>query len=260
MGIIVAAVVVGLVGLIIGLLLGTAGEKFKVEVDQKEIDVRGLLPGVNCGACGYAGCDAMAHAIAEGEAAVNGCPVGGAPVAKAIGAVMGVEAAESERLVAFVKCAGTCDKAKVKYEYSGIEDCNKAAIAPGRGAKKCTYGCMGFGSCVKVCEFDAIHIVDGIALVDKDKCVACGKCVSTCPNHIIELVPDKAKHLVQCSSKDKGKTVKENCSVGCIACKMCVKVCEFDAIHVEDNISHIDYSKCTNCGKCAEVCPVKIIL
>jgi Fe-S-cluster-containing hydrogenase component 2 len=119
---------------------------------------------------------------------------------------------------------------------------------------------MGYGSCVNVCEFDAIHIVDGIALVDKEKCVACGKCISTCPNNIIDLVPYKAKHLVQCNSKDKGKTVKENCEVGCIACKMCVKACEFDAIHVENNLSYIDYSKCTNCGKCAEVCPVKIII
>jgi Na+-translocating ferredoxin:NAD+ oxidoreductase RNF subunit RnfB len=260
MGVIITTILLSLLGLIIGLFLGKASQKFKIKVDPKEVQVRALLPGANCGACGFAGCDAMAHAIVLKTAAVNGCPVGGAPVAQAIAEVMGVETQDSEKQVAFVKCAGTCDKTKVKYNYIGIEDCNKVSVTPGKGAKKCTYGCMGYGSCVKVCEFDAIHIVDGIAVVDKAKCVACGKCVAMCPNNIIELVPCKANHLVQCNSCDKGKTVKENCEVGCIACMMCTKVCEFDAIKVENNIAHIDYSKCTNCGKCAQKCPVKIIL
>ena len=127
------------------------------------------------------------------------------------------------------------------------------------GPKSCNYGCLGEGSCVKACPFDAIHIENGIAVVDKDACKACGKCIAVCPKHLIELVPYDQKHLVQCSSKDKGKDVMAACSVGCIGCKMCQKVCEFEAVTVEENIAHIDPSKCTNCGKCAEKCPKKII-
>jgi len=148
---------------------------------------------------------------------------------------------------------------QVKYEYFGIKDCKKAALVPGKGNKKCSYGCMGFGSCVKVCEFDAIHIVNGVAVVDKEKCSGCTKCTAECPNNIIEMVPDKARHLVGCSSLEKGKDVKAACSAGCIGCKLCVKACEYDAITVENNLAYIDYSKCTNCGKCAAVCPVKVI-
>ena len=172
---------------------------------------------------------------------------------------MGVAGGTAEKKVAFVKCKGTCDKTKVQYNYYGVDDCKKVSVVPGAGEKACTYGCMGYGSCVKACAFDAIHVVDGVAVVDKEKCVACGKCVSSCPNHLIELVPYKAEHLVQCSSHDKGKDVKSVCESGCIGCTLCTKQCEFDAIHMEDNLAVIDYEKCTNCGKCAEKCPVKVI-
>lgn len=259
-GIILATIIVGATGLIIGVLLGIAGEKLKVEVDERELFIRDELPGNNCGGCGFAGCDALAKAIANGEAEVGACPVGGSPVADKIAAIMGVAAGDTVRTTAFVKCIGTCDKTKQDYEYTGVEDCKMVQLVPGSGPKSCKYGCMGYGSCVKVCPFDAIHIIDGIAKVDKEKCKACGKCIAECPNHIIELVPYEAKHLVQCSSKGKGKDVMQACSVGCIACKMCEKVCEFDAIHVVDNIAHINYEKCTYCGKCAEKCPKKIIL
>lgn len=259
MGIIIAAAVVGAVGLVIGVLLGVASEKFKVEVDEKEILVRNELPGNNCGGCGYPGCDGLAKAIAAGEAAVDACPVGGAPVGAKIAAIMGVEAGGAEKQVAFVKCKGTCDKTNMQYRYYGIDDCRKVSVVPGAGEKACANGCMGYGTCVKACQFDAIHIVDGVAVVDKEKCVACGKCVAACPNHLIELVPYKAEHLVQCSSHDKGKDVKAKCENGCIGCTLCTKQCEVGAIHMENNLAVIDYSLCTNCGKCAAKCPAKVI-
>ncbi len=160
MGIIIAAAVVGAVGLVIGVLLGVASEKFKVEVDEKEILVRNELPGNNCGGCGYPGCDGLAKAIAAGEAAVDACPVGGAPVGAKIAAIMGVEAGGAEKQVAFVKCKGTCDKTNMQYRYYGIDDCRKVSVVPGAGEKACAYGCMGYGTCVKACQFDAIHIVE----------------------------------------------------------------------------------------------------
>lgn len=258
-GIILAAVIVGGTGLVISVLLGIASEKFKVPVDEKEVAVRACLPGNNCGGCGYAGCDGLAKAIAAGEAEVGACPVGGAPVAAKIAAIMGAEVGESVRKTAYVKCSGDCDKAKENYKYSGVEECTVMPFVPNGGSKACTYGCMGYGSCVKACPFDAIHIVNGIAVVDKEKCKACGKCVATCPRHLIEIIPYDSKYAVSCSSKDKGKDVMSVCSTGCIGCMLCTKQCEFGAITVENNVAHIDQSKCTGCGKCAEKCPKKVI-
>lgn len=258
-GILTAAAVVGILGILIGVFLGVASERFKVEIDEREILVRNELPGNNCGGCGYAGCDSLAKAIAAGQAKPGACPVGGPDVAARIGEIMGVSGSSTEKRVAFVKCSGTCDKAKVQYNYYGVDDCRKAAVVPGAGEKACNVGCMGYGSCVKACAFDAIHVVDGVAVVDKEKCVACGKCVAACPNLLIELVPYRAEHLVRCSSHEKGKDVKAVCSAGCIGCTLCTKQCEFDAIHMDNNLAVIDYKKCTNCGKCAEKCPVKVI-
>jgi RnfABCDGE-type electron transport complex B subunit len=258
-GIVIATAVIAITGLAIGLLLGVAGKKFAVEVDEKEIAVRELLPGNNCGGCGYAGCDALAKAIANGEAKVNACPVGGEPVGEAISAVMGVEAGASVRMVANVACSGTCEKTTKQYDYNGLQDCRKLSLIPGRGEKACDYGCMGLGSCVRECPFDAIHIIDGIAKVDREACKACGKCVAICPNHLISLVPYDAKYIVVCKSNDKGKDVRSVCKTGCIGCGICVKQCEFEAVTVENNLATIDPSKCTGCGKCAEKCPAKVI-
>ena len=183
--IIVAAIVVGLVGII----LGVSGEKFKVEVDPREEAILEALPGNNCGGCGYAGCSGLAAAIVKGEAPVGQCPVGGSPVAAKVGEIMGVKAEEGAKKVAFVKCAGTCDKANTDYEYTGVEDCTALSFVPGGGPKSCSYGCLGFGSCVKACPFDSIHVVDGIAVVDPLTCKACGKCVAACPRKLIEIVP-----------------------------------------------------------------------
>ena len=258
--IIIAALVVGCVGIILGFFLGIAGEKFKVEVDPREEAILGELPGNNCGGCGYAGCSGLAAAIVKGEAPVGQCPVGGDPVAARIGEIMGVAAEAGTKKVAFVKCAGTCEKAKQDYDYTGIEDCAAMAFVPGGGPKACNYGCRGYGSCVKACPCDAIHIVDGIAKVDEKRCKACGKCIAVCPKKLIELVPYGALHLVQCNSKDKGKAVMDACAVGCIGCRLCERNCPSDAVHVVDNIAKIDQDKCTGCGICAEKCPKKIIL
>lgn len=252
--IIIATIVVGGTGLFIGVFLGIAGKKFAVEVDEKEVAVRELLPGNNCGGCGFPGCDGLAAAIAKGEAPVSACPVGGTPVANAIATVMGQEAGETTRQVAYVKCQGTCEKAKEQYVYTGVQDCEMMSFVPGGGPKQCNYGCIGYGSCVKVCPFDAIHVIDGVAVVDKEACKACGKCVDKCPKNLIELIPYEQKVTVACSSVDKGKIVMHACELGCIGCKKCEKNCEAGAITVENNVAHIDYSKCTNCGTCVEVC------
>lgn len=255
--ILIAGGVVGATGLIIGLLLGLAAKKLSVEVDNRITAVRECLPGSNCGGCGFAGCDACAEAIVKGEAPVNACA--GGDSAKIAG-IMGADAVEQVKKVAFVQCSGTCDKTKVKYRYQGIPDCRKLALIPGHGEKECIYGCMGYGSCVRACKFDAIHIVNGVALVDREKCVGCGACVRVCPNNLIVIRPYESKYAVACSSRDKGKEVKEKCTTGCIGCGLCVKQCEEGAIVLENNIARIDTEKCVGCGKCASKCPQKIIV
>lgn len=259
MEIIIAGILIAGVGIFVGLFLGVAGEKFQVEVDPRETQVLECLPGNNCGGCGFPGCSGLAAAIVKGEAALNQCPVGGAQAAAKIGEIMGVEVEETERMVAYVTCSGTCDKAKDKYNYIGIEDCNMAKRVPGGGAKACSHGCLGLGSCVKACEFGGIQIVDGVAVIDRETCKACGKCITACPNGLIQLIPYSSSHVVSCSSKDTGKEVMQVCQTGCIGCKICEKNCPADAIHVENNVAFIDQSKCTHCGLCAEKCPKKII-
>lgn len=259
-GILTAVAVVGIVGIFVGLFLGIAGMKFKVQVDEKEEAVLAALPGNNCGGCGYAGCSGLAAAIAKGEAPVNGCPVGGEPVGKAIAEIMGVEAESAERKVAFVACRGDCEKANRDYDYYGIEDCRMMAFVPGGGPKSCNSGCLGYGSCVRVCPFDAIHVVNGVAVVDREACKACGKCVAACPKNLISLIPYKAKFAVACSSTDKGPVTMKACQTGCIGCGICVKNCPGQAVTVTDFNATIDQEKCTACGTCAEKCPKKAIV
>ena len=257
---ILAPIVLTVLGIIFGIILAVASKVFAVEKDPREEAIGEILPGANCGGCGYPGCGGYASAVVKGIAPVNACAPGGAELAQKIGAIMGVEAGSQARQVAFVKCAGTCDKAGKDYEYHGLNDCIMVNMMQSGGPKSCNYGCLGEGTCVKACPFDAIHIVDGIAVVDKEACKACGKCVAACPKHLIELVPYKAKHLVQCSSKDMGKNVMKACSVGCIGCHLCEKNCPKDAVHVVDNVAYIDQEKCVGCGICAQKCPKKIIL
>lgn len=257
-GIVIATLVVGVVGLLVGIALVFTGRKFYVEVDERETAVRECLPGNNCGGCGYAGCDAVAAAIVSGEAKVNACPVCSEDAVEKISAIMGVDAVQGVKNVAFVKCAGTCEKTSEKCNYVGINDCRAAALA-GISVWECDYGCFGFGSCVSACAFDAIHVVDGVAVVDPEKCTGCGRCAAACPKGLIELVRSDKKTAVRCSNRDRGPAVKKVCSVGCIGCKLCTKQCEHEAIQVEGNLAHIDYEKCVECGKCAEKCPAKAI-
>ncbi len=259
-GIFLATVIVGGTGLLLGLFLGFFGKKFYVEVDERVEQIQEALPGNNCGGCGYAGCSALAEAIGKGEAPIDACPVGGAATAAIVGKIMGKEAGVSKRMTAFVKCAGSCEKTSVEYEYYGIQDCAMMNFVPGQSSKKCKDGCLGYGSCVQACLFDAIHIQNGIAVVDREKCKACGKCIAACPKHLIEMIPYDAKHMVACSSKAKGKQVMASCETGCIGCKKCEKVCEKGAVTVKDNLAWIDQEKCVNCGACKEACPRKVIL
>lgn len=258
MEILVATLVVGVIGLVIGFALVETGKKFHVETDPREAEVRECLPGNNCGACGYAGCDAVAAAIAKGEAPVNACPVASEDASQKIGEIMGVAAGAAARRVAFVQCAGGCQSSPVKGEYVGIEDCRAAALS-GVSVWACRFGCMGYGSCVKACNYDAIRVVDGVAVVDPSKCVGCGLCAAACPKNLIDIIPAGAKTAVRCSNPDKGIDVKKVCSAGCIGCRICVKQCEAGAITVEGNLARVDYDKCTGCGKCAEKCPAKVI-
>ena len=256
--IIITTLVIAIVGVIVGAGLVYTGKKFYVEVDEREAAVRECLPGNNCGACGYAGCDAMAAAIAKGEAPVNGCPVGGAPVAAQIGAIMGETAEARERNIAFVRCKGTCEVTHNQGNYVGIRDC-RAAVLSGINVTDCAYGCLGFGSCAAVCPQNAIRTVNGVAVVDRRLCVGCGLCVKACPRGLIELVPESKQVRVQCSNRDRGPMVKKVCSVGCIGCMLCVKQCEHEAITVTNNLAHVNYANCVQCDKCVAKCPAKVI-
>lgn len=260
MGILAATAVVGTVGIFVGLFLGMAGITFKVEVDEKEEAVLAALPGNNCGGCGYAGCSGLAAAIAKGEAAVNACPVGGEAVGQKIAAIMGVEAEGTERMMAYIACQGNCEKANSDYKYSGVQDCRMMSFVPGGGPKSCNSGCLGFGTCAGICPFGAIRVENGVAVVDREACKACGKCVEVCPRHLIALIPYKSKLAVACRSVDKGPVTMKACQAGCIGCGLCVKACPAQAVSVTDFHAAIDQEKCTGCGACAEKCPKKAIV
>lgn len=250
--------VLGGFGLLFGVLLSIASVVFKVEVDPKITEVLDALPGANCGACGFPGCAGLATAIAEGRAPVNACPIGGQKVADNVAEIMGLNSEAVAKNVAVVLCQGTKEKAKDKYVYDGIEDCRyQAELAD--GCKSCSYGCLGCGTCYDVCQFDAIRMIDGIAVIDKEKCTACMKCIDICPKKIIELVPYDNEYIVKCKSEDSGKVVRSNCSIGCIGCKICVKNCPTEAFSFENNLAKINYDKCINCGICEEKCPTKCI-
>ena len=256
--ILITTIMITVIGIVVGAGLVFTGKKFHVEVDERETAVRDCLPGNNCGACGFAGCDAAAAAIVAGNAPVTVCPVGGKPVAEKIGGIMGASAKMAEPNVAFVRCKGSCAVTKNQGNYVGVHDCRSAALS-GVNTADCDFGCLGLGSCVSVCPQGAIRIRDGVAVVDRYKCVACGLCVKTCPKGLIELVPISKHVAVQCMNRDRGPLVKQVCQAGCIGCGICAKQCESGAITVDGNLAHVSYASCTQCGKCVAKCPVKVI-
>ena len=256
--IIFSTLVIGLVGLVLGLALVTASKKFYVETDDRVTRVRECLRGNNCGACGYAGCDALAEAIVSGKARVDGCPGNGTENIAKIAAILGKESIHQDPQVAFIHCAGDCNATKPKANYVGLHDC-RAAVLSGLPFMGCEYGCLGLGSCVGVCPQHAISIVDGIAVVDSRKCVGCGLCAKTCPKGIIVMQDRSAPVSVRCSNQNKGPAVKEVCTAGCIGCGICVKQCPQEAVTLENNLARVHTDKCVGCGKCTEKCPTHAI-
>ena len=257
--IIVTIAVLGGLGLVFGLILAAASKVFAVEEDPRKELLEEVLPGANCGACGFAGCSAYADALIAGTTVVGACPVGGIEAAQKMASIMGVtDAGAGVRQVAMVRCSGRGSE-RIRYNYEGIQNCLAASRLPAGGSLACRYGCLGYGSCVEVCDFGAISIENGAARVDTEKCVGCLKCTSVCPRSLITVVPYGSEVILRCSSHDKGVFTRSVCEDGCIGCGLCAKACPNSAITVENNLASIDYYKCTSCGVCIKTCPQKLI-
>ena len=267
MEIVIAIGILGGLGLIFGLVLAIASKVFYVETDPRLDQLNECLPGANCGGCGYAGCGGYAEAVLKGEAPIGKCASGGDECAAKMAEIMGVKAEKVARRVAMVRCSGYKRRdAEGKHiglmekgNYEGAMDCLAATKVAGRGHTICKYGCLGFGNCVKACQYDAIHVVDGVARVDFDKCVGCMSCAAACPRGIIANVEYGEHIVISCSSHAKGNVTTRGCTLGCIGCGLCKKVCPKGAITLDRNLAVIDYSKCDNCGLCVSVCPKKMI-
>ncbi len=255
----IALVSMGFLGAVFAAGLAVASKKFAVDVNPQVAEVEEALPGINCGACGYGGCSSFAEAVVSGEAAPNGCPVGGSDVARELCRILGIELdGKGQRVIAQVLCKGGQEEAVEQSTYQGPRDCRIAHMIGGH--KGCGYGCLGLGTCVDTCPFEAMAMSDnGLPVIYEDKCTGCGNCVRACPRDIIVLAGDEYGVHIRCRSLAKGKPTRDACSVGCIACRRCVKECPVSAITVEDNLARIDYDLCINCRKCAAVCPMNTI-
>ena len=261
MEIILPILVLGGIGLILGAILAYSSKIFEIEINPDIEKVLEVLPGVNCGACGYPGCSGYAEAIVKAGAQINLCAPGGNDTIEKISEIMGHDSGDfGEKKVARVMCQGDNSKTGRKYEFDAELKSCATAMLYFAGDKKCDFGCIGYGDCEDVCPFDAIHINEkGISIVDEHKCTSCGKCIDICPKKIIKLVPESNKFSVLCSSKDDGQKSRKTCSISCIACGICVKNCPVNAIKIENNLAWIDPKRCTNCGICSVKCPTNAI-
>ncbi|MCD6248247.1 MAG: RnfABCDGE type electron transport complex subunit B [Hadesarchaea archaeon] len=251
--------VVGLLGLAFGLGLTYAGKKLAAREDDRVERISKLLPGQNCGACGFGGCrdfaSALVSAIDEGETPpLDACKVVAEEARGEIAGILGIEVGERKPLVAQVACSG---KSKRIAEYRGARECAAADLVGDFLA--CEYGCIGFGDCARACSFGAIEMKDGLPVIDRDKCTGCGACVEACPRGVIELIPRDSKVWLRCRSPEPGKVVVVACEAGCIACGLCAKACPVAAIKIENNLPRIDQDLCTGCGKCVEACPRDVL-
>lgn len=253
-----AACVTG-IGLICAAILVIASKFMSVKENETEKKIRECLPGANCGACGFTGCDGYAKALAEDpDTKTNLCIPGADAVSKQISELLGREFADTIEQVACIKCCGTCENTEKKAKYSGIETCAAVKMLYG-GDGLCTFGCIGRGDCARVCPEGAICLDDGVARVDPRKCIGCGICSKNCPNGIISMMPDQHRRVIACSNTEKGAVARKKCKNACIGCGKCEKNCPEGAVTVKDNLATIDYEKCTDCGTCVEVCPVGCI-
>lgn len=246
---------IGGIGLVCGGALALAARFLAVEEDPRVMEVEEILPGSNCGGCGYAGCADYAKAIVMDGAPVNMCAPGGAETLEKLAHYMGVDAVAAEEQVAFVLCGGDSTNAPRRFDYNGVADCAAAHAVDG-GDKLCRYGCLGYGSCARVCPVGAIEITaNNLAVVHPDICIGCGACVSACPRTLIKMVPAHRNVHVVCSSKDKGALVRKQCKVGCIGCRACTKLVEDDAITMDGFLAVVDYSKPIEDDRAVQKCP-----
>lgn len=264
----IAVIVLGAIALIAAVILYLVSKKFAVQEDPRIAEVTALLPGANCGGCGFPGCSGMADALVKAcdKGSLEGlnCPVGGSAVMEQVADLLGMAMANTEPMVAVVRCNGTCELRERIAEYDGLRTCS-AVNACGAGETACGFGCLGCGDCVSACQFDAIHLNEetGLPEVDDEKCTSCSACVKACPRHIIELRkkgPKNRRVYVRCVNKDKGPVAMKACKASCIGCGKCVKECKFEAITVENNLAYIDFNKCRLCKKCVAVCPKNAIV
>jgi Na+-translocating ferredoxin:NAD+ oxidoreductase RNF subunit RnfB len=253
-------VVLAALGVVFGVALAIVASRFVVKVDPKVEQVRETLPGANCGACGFAGCMGYAEAVVGNpDVASSLCAPGKAAVAEKVAAITGKKAEKVDPKIARVFCQGGTSLSQRKFIYTGALDCTAAVLAAG-GDKACDYGCLGYGTCMRACPFDAITMsADNLPVISKEKCTACGKCVAACPKQVIELGPMAKAVVISCHSRDKGPDTKKKCQVGCIACSMCVRTCPVEAIKLENNLARIDFAKCITCGLCVKKCPTSAI-
>lgn len=259
--IIATVVVIAVLGLIGAILLLAVSKTLGVKEDGRLAYLVGILPGVNCGSCGFPGCESYAKALLEADAAPNACTVGGDVVAEEVAAFLGVEAQSPVARKAIVSCKGSSQHINPHFEFEGVQSCRVFSTLF-YSSLSCPFGCLGFGDCVALCEFGAISITDDIASVDQALCIGCGKCISVCPRGVISMHEQRGSELISivtCKNTMNPKKTREVCSIGCIGCQKCVKECPVQAITVTDNLASIDSRRCIGCGTCVSTCPTSAI-